>query len=369
MPSHYVYDETKKDGLSQGDVLERGEALDPILKEYFPYYFLHKDYRYFMVMTQSCELVRRDGPCKSPYITLAAVRPIKDLLLLEADKLLLEPELRAANVLGSAARDKLALFLASLMDNNKPGYFYLHTDATVGITEPSCAFLQLAISFRSVHYDKCLLAKIAQPKEFFQAKLGWLIGSMYSQVGTTEWDSQKKDEKVAVVASRILNGIFVTQGDDRMRAALPGLRALKANREKQAAEAADGSQIEDMTAEEIREFIRRQKVVPGLKQFKDQASQTMAGLKIIDPVMNKLEPVLMRDEELKLGIEALFAGDDAREASVKAAEAIRKVVGKMREFASDRTFPDKEKIYSYSCERANGGYGVEEPDQITVTQS
>jgi hypothetical protein len=164
MPTHYVYDDPKKSELNQGDILQRGEALDPILEDYFPYYFLHQDYRYFMVLTQSCDLVRRNGDsCGAAYLTLAAVRPVKDVLLLEAAKMQ-EPEVRGSNIVGAEARQKLAMFLESLMDNNKPGFFYLHPDALLGITEPSCAFLQLAISFRSQHYERCLAAKIAQLK-------------------------------------------------------------------------------------------------------------------------------------------------------------------------------------------------------------
>ena len=111
------------------------------------------------------------------------------------------------------------------MDNNKPGFFYLHTDAQVGITEPSCAFLHLAISFRAQHYERCLGAKIAQLKEPFQAKLGWLLGSMYSRVGTTEWNSEKPDEKVGAAASKILKQTVIPYDDVQLKEALDDLRA------------------------------------------------------------------------------------------------------------------------------------------------
>ncbi len=116
---------------------------------------------------------------------MAAIRPIKDVLLMEAAKHQ-HVKLQATNIVGNKARDKLAMFLESLMDNNKAGLFYLHTDPSLDITEPYCAILQLSISLPAEHYDKCLRAKIAQLKEPFQAKLGWLIGNMYSRVATTE---------------------------------------------------------------------------------------------------------------------------------------------------------------------------------------
>ncbi len=149
MPTHYVYDEPNRSELNQGDILRRSDELLALLAEYFPYYATHRDYIYFMVLTQTCDLVRRDGnPCAAPYISLAAVRPIKDAVLMEAARN--QPaELQGTNVVGNKARDKLAMFLESLMDNNKSGLFYLHTDAGLTITEPCCAVLQLSISLRT----------------------------------------------------------------------------------------------------------------------------------------------------------------------------------------------------------------------------
>ena len=64
--------------LCQGDILKVTDGLKKILEEVHPY-FLNEQYKYFMVLTQSCDLVRRGGACKTPYITLAAVRAFDDL--------------------------------------------------------------------------------------------------------------------------------------------------------------------------------------------------------------------------------------------------------------------------------------------------
>ena len=46
--------------------------------EVFPLYQRKPDYRYFIVLTQSCDLVRRNGGrCTSPHVTIAAVRPLR----------------------------------------------------------------------------------------------------------------------------------------------------------------------------------------------------------------------------------------------------------------------------------------------------
>jgi hypothetical protein len=67
--------------LMQGDVLKRTPAINDLLKEVHPYFFRNGKNLFFMVLTQSCDLVRRnDGTCKAPYITIVSVRLIDDVL-------------------------------------------------------------------------------------------------------------------------------------------------------------------------------------------------------------------------------------------------------------------------------------------------
>jgi hypothetical protein len=79
-------------------------------------------------------------------------------------------------------------FLERLLNNNEPNYFYLHHDLELGIAEPLVAFLALSIAVKAeLHYETCLKARVAQLEDSFQAKLGWLVGNMYSRVGTQDW--------------------------------------------------------------------------------------------------------------------------------------------------------------------------------------
>jgi hypothetical protein len=329
MPTHYVYDEPKKTELNQGDILRRSDALVALLDKYFPYYAKHRDYIYFIVLTQTCDLVRRDGePCVAPYISMAAVRPIKDVVLMEAAKHQ-HAKLQETNVIGNKAREKLAMFLESLMDNNKAGLFYLHTDLGLGISEPCCAFLQLSVSFRSVHYEKCLDAKIAQLKEPFQAKLGWLIGNMYSRVATTEWNIEKPAEKVGKVASKLLKQTIENYDDEQIKVAL--------------AELQNDGRIETMTPEQIAKHVKQKELVPKLKQFKDRAAETLSALKVIDPIKSTILDALRQDEALKQAIAALFPAQEGFDPQAAADEALRMVTGKIRETVSDEASADRDK--------------------------
>src|SRR5687768_1378497 len=88
MAQHYAYEDPDRGALKQGDVLERSPDLLQVLQEVHPHYARHEQYRYFIVITQTCDLVRRRAdPPKSRYITIAAVRPIEEVLRREAHDL------------------------------------------------------------------------------------------------------------------------------------------------------------------------------------------------------------------------------------------------------------------------------------------
>jgi hypothetical protein len=87
-------------------------------------------------------------------------------------------------------------FLQRLFNNNESDYFYLHSEPTKGLGEDSCAFLRLSISIRAPeHYEKCLKSRYLSLSEPFRAKLGWLVGQLFSRVATQDWDSDRlKDQ-------------------------------------------------------------------------------------------------------------------------------------------------------------------------------
>ncbi len=184
---HFTYTSKTSADLVQGDVLSRTEELVSLLKEVHPHY-TQPDYTHFLVLTQTCDLVRRDGkPCKSRYITLAGIRPLSLLLGYEVEEYQ-DPFLHHANICSMKNREQLERFLHRLFNNNEPDYFYLHDDVVLKFPDRSCAFLRLAISLRArEHYNLCLGARLFSLAEPFTAKLGWLIGNMYSRIGTEDW--------------------------------------------------------------------------------------------------------------------------------------------------------------------------------------
>ena len=196
--SHFTYTDKADvdyETLKQGDILQKNEEIKSIIAEIHPHYLKH-DYKYFIVLTQSCDLVRRNGlPCKASYISLAAVRPFDLLLKREIEKYQSTDIEKKGKICKTEVKPLLQQFLGRLYNNNEQEYFYLNEDDSYGFSEPMVAFLRLSIAVKAdLHYEKCLRSKIIELSENFTAKLGWLVGHMYSRVGTVDWVPDMLDE-------------------------------------------------------------------------------------------------------------------------------------------------------------------------------
>jgi hypothetical protein len=177
--------------------LQRTSALDELLKTVHPHFYQHPKNRYFLVLTQSCDLVvRQGGQCKAPYISLAPVRSLDLVLDRQLAQSSLENVKAELPVVTAKSKQKLSDFLYRLFNNNEPGYFYLDSRDTA-LDVDCVAFLNLSIAIKTeLHFQTCLDAKILQLNDTFQAKLGWLVGQMYSRVGTRDWEPKSLDVKV-----------------------------------------------------------------------------------------------------------------------------------------------------------------------------
>lgn len=188
---HFTY---KKDAnfesLCQGDLLSITGEMRKILEEVHPY-FLHKQYKYFMVLTQSCDLVRRDGiNCKTPYITLAAVRSFDDFFERQLISSRCAEEINGYLLMDSKQKERAYQLLERLYNNTEPDYFFLYKEDALQLPESMVACLKVSIALKSkLHYQECLQAKKIELSDEFKAKLGWLVGNIYSRVGTTDWES------------------------------------------------------------------------------------------------------------------------------------------------------------------------------------
>lgn len=171
--------------LEQGDILSRTPEILRVIGDVHPHY-AKADYTHFLVLTQSCDLVRRNAEVKSRYITLAAIRPL-DLVVAREIGNYQDDFDRTAKVCSTQHRRFLKQFIERLFNYNEQEYFYLHPETTQGLTEPSCAFLRLSVALNTDHYELCQCARILSLAPLYQAKLGWMVGHLYSRVGTDDW--------------------------------------------------------------------------------------------------------------------------------------------------------------------------------------
>ncbi len=187
--NHFTYtDEVDSENLHQGDILEKNEEIVRQLSEIHPHY-VKEDYTHYQVLTQSCDLALRDGVPKCRYITIAAIRPLRTalertLLSIDSDAFRLD-DLYCWPI---NKKPRLTEFLRQLYNNNDKEHFFLHRWPEKGLLENSCSFLYLSIALKAEqHYKMLVNAKRIQLDDNFKSKLGWLVGNLYSRVGTRDF--------------------------------------------------------------------------------------------------------------------------------------------------------------------------------------
>lgn len=185
---HFTYAE-KPDltKLKQGDILKRTPELLSLISEVHPHYKEDK-YLYFQVVTQTCDLVVRGSSTKSRYITIAAVRNIDSVIQRAVEGFSNKTTFNEDIFCSKSHKKSLVDLFTKLFNNNDSNHFFLKAVPEFGLNEDCCTLLHLSISIRaSEHYQKCLDAKILELNENFRAKLGWMVGNLYSRVGTEDY--------------------------------------------------------------------------------------------------------------------------------------------------------------------------------------
>ena len=80
MPTHWTYvDFDPADDLYQGDIHIRTPALNDVLAQVHAY-FLDPKFVGFVILTQTCDLVRRSDGCKAEHVNIAVVRELMPML-------------------------------------------------------------------------------------------------------------------------------------------------------------------------------------------------------------------------------------------------------------------------------------------------
>jgi hypothetical protein len=332
MPIHYIYEDLDGTCLCQGDIIDRSKEIVALLRKYHASFADHPDFKHFLVLTHTCDLFRRNaGHPSARYITISAVRPIRDAILFEAKKYQdwwQEPQ----KIIDSKSFDQLLLFTESLLDNNIKNYFYLHEDVSLSMSLPCCAFLSLSVALKATHYDTLLNNKIAQLKEPFRAKLGWLVGDMYSRVGTKEWDEHYGKNKARKESSSLLKGIFINLDKEKIE---KGLQKLSSEKD-----------LTSYSPQEIYEHIVSTKLISTRKRFAKRTEELLDDLKLIDPICSKLVQEIRRDKQLFIDLMTILekACTETSEVENLTKEAVRVFEKSLNSILTDAKFSGRSRL-------------------------
>lgn len=171
------------------------------------------------MLTQSCDLVRRDKKsCKSQYITLAAVHSFQDFLYREIGKHGSCVSINDFKFINSQQKTRHLQMVERIYNNTEPDYFFLYKEPEYQFDESMVAYLKVSIALKSdLHYDTCLEAKVMELTDEFKAKLGWLVGNIYSRVGTTDWSSIMSEEEKKKIIEDELSKYLVFSDKERIK--------------------------------------------------------------------------------------------------------------------------------------------------------
>lgn len=193
---HWTYESyDDSSDLIQGDILEPSANLLELFKDVHPH-FTNPKYRGFLILTQSCDLARRESKgnrFSATHISLSVIRSIQDII---SDSLKNHFGYLAPGIYNVGMKFSVEALAERLVNQNENslGLFYLHPQLDFGISVPSVAILRVSISLKAQHYARLLKARVGRLSKEFQPKLGWMVGNLYSRVGVPDW-KEKSDEE------------------------------------------------------------------------------------------------------------------------------------------------------------------------------
>ena len=115
-------------------------------------------------------------------------------------------------------RDRAYQLVEREYNNTEPEYFFLYKEEALEFPESMVAYLKVSIALKSnEHYDKCLKAKKIELTDEFKAKLGWLVGNMYSRVGTADWGGVMSDQSRKDMLNNDLNSTCIIGNKEQLK--------------------------------------------------------------------------------------------------------------------------------------------------------
>jgi len=301
MTPHWTYEKIEGDQapLRQGDILWPKPELRTVFEEVHPH-FCDAKYIAFIITTQSCDLVRRNGkPCKADYINLAVVRDLESCLSQFFDNVC---EKVSSRVYLKGSKSEAYQLLTRILNQNEHalGLFYLHPDTdTIGISDYAVALLRVSVALRAKeHYEVLQKARTGRLAGEFRNKLGWLVGNLYSRVGTPDWkDQEGGDEKMGELIHQFIDSEYY---------------AWVSKAWVKAAEKA-GVSVANLPQEELMPILEKYRPLPFKDRLADAASKEVDTIisrlptQIISEINRQIPLKSAEEENLKSALEQIVS--------------------------------------------------------------
>lgn len=197
MTIHWTYEAAsdKNEDLRQGDILFPSTELLQVLGEVNSQASYRKPLG-FMVITQCCDLVRRGKkPCKANYISVVEIH---DLVFVVQELLDAVCEKIAKDIFLHESKASARELLTRLFNQNEQafGLFYLHPcQESTGLVDEAVALLRVSRPIPTTHYQTLLNSRRSRLTSEFRNKVGWLVGNLYSRVGTPDWSERTEGKR------------------------------------------------------------------------------------------------------------------------------------------------------------------------------
>lgn len=291
-PVHWTYNKFTADcDLQQGDIIESTDTIRSLCEQVHPY-FCDQKFLGFMVITQSCDLVRRRGnDCSAHYINLAIIRSLEEVLPTLLNSVCTP---LASCIYKNESKGEAKKLLSRVFNQNEQalGIFYLHPDEQAGIAVPSVVLLRVSVSFRSEHYKTITDARRGRLKPEFQSKLGWLTGNLFSRVGTTDWNESSERQKELKKLIALLMGEDKSQQSDNSIVWINGSWVEAAKK--------SGVNIRELRKDQLPEIIAKHKFPTPKEDIVKVVKQTIKKMlpNTDDEIIKKLENRLLNDSEI-----------------------------------------------------------------------
>ena len=289
MPTHWTYEAFDAGSdLLQGDVFDPTDEMRSILQQVHPH-FLDPKYTAFLLVTQSCDLAIRNGRHNTKYLNIAVVRPIEAVLhdfLSHVCRPVVE------GVYLQETKGEAYQLLERLFNQNEQalGLFYLHPELDAGIARPSVALLRVTVTLHVEHYGVLRQARRGRLCSEFRSKLGWLVGNLYSRIGTQDWSEPPERSK----ALEKLVKQCLEAGDASCEPKWVPETWVAAAKKK-------GVQVEQLERDDLLSALETHKPPTAKAQVIDQA------LRVLKEVVPTIDDEMVRRMSNRLNNDSLFA--------------------------------------------------------------